>query len=643
MQVRLCNSAAKVALSPEDGIGALKSRVAGAFGLTAPFDIVGPDGRLTTDEDAAQALKGDASELCISTGEDALLDLERAREESGVLRWALLRQILGDMRAKMAEMSSNISEGQHQRVVLEQHLVRERSVREAIQSTLKNELVELKEHLTVEIHKLRQESKKGLDEATSALQQQVQTLVQEQSDALKSQDAALKEALQGESAGRLREADENLRRYQELRDLVSQESASRAQAFDKAMVASASTEQRIVAESAARRELQSQIEAAIGKRSSEIQQLDAQMKSFQPAIQSALAETNAKLDSEQNLRTAGLEKLEKSLAALTQELDSKVAQAEATINERMASMEGELKAEMLEVKDSVQNADQQQKDMLHELVGKLEEEVTERRQCEQRSAGMLSSIQVAMSREQRARESSSSDASRALGLLEARVETNEKSLQDTAVGLKAEISKMEETFSKFSTDEQVARDSAMKDMEAAQMKRHESLVDEMRRAHAAQTEESRQWAQTLVERLSTDLRGEREALFQELNRRCDEVAKLNAEHIRTEMGAEVQKVDATTSEMLLKQKAMLEEEKHRYEHQAQLAAQEVKAALDAHGEFAEALEHEQRLIVERLTEALQKEGAARHDLMKRLGVVEMDVQKVRGHLPILFASPTAFR
>lgn len=35
-----------------------------------------------------------------------------------------------------------------------------------------------------------------------------------------------------------------------------------------------------------------------------------------------------------------------------------------------------------------------------------------------------------------------------------------------------------------------------------------------------------------------------------------------------------EKVDATTSEMLQKQKAMLEEEKQRYEHQAQLAAQE---------------------------------------------------------------------
>ena len=34
------------------------------------------------------------------------------------------------------------------------------------------------------------------------------------------QEAALKEALQSESAGRLRDADENLRRFQELRNLV---------------------------------------------------------------------------------------------------------------------------------------------------------------------------------------------------------------------------------------------------------------------------------------------------------------------------------------------------------------------------------------------------------------------------------------
>lgn len=81
----------------------------------------------------------------------------------------------------------------------------------------------------------------------------------------------------------------------------------------------------------------------------------------------------------------------------------------------------------------------------------------------------------------------------------------------------------------------------------------------------------------------------------------------------------------------------------------------MKAALDAHGDFAEALEAEQRLIVERLTAAVQQEASMRQELhlgrpfrgdeprMKRVSVMETDVQKVRGHLPILFASPTAFR
>ena len=54
---------------------------------------------------------------------------------------------------------------------------------------------------------------------------------------------------------------------------------------------------------------------------------------------------------------------------------------------------------------------------------------------------------------------------------------------------------------------QVARDVAKQDLEAAHLSKHEALSEEMRRAHERQTEESRQWAQTLVERLSNDLRG----------------------------------------------------------------------------------------------------------------------------------------
>ena len=81
-----------------------------------------------------------------------------------------------------------VGEGKHKAAVLEQQLVRERSSREAIQNALRNELVESKEQLAVEIHKVRQESKINLDEAVSGLQQQVQILAKEHSDALESKE-----------------------------------------------------------------------------------------------------------------------------------------------------------------------------------------------------------------------------------------------------------------------------------------------------------------------------------------------------------------------------------------------------------------------------------------------------------------------
>ena len=54
------------------------------------------------------------SPLSPGTSEEALLDLERAREESGVLRWALLRQILGELRTQHAETAHKQAEGKHQ-------------------------------------------------------------------------------------------------------------------------------------------------------------------------------------------------------------------------------------------------------------------------------------------------------------------------------------------------------------------------------------------------------------------------------------------------------------------------------------------------------------------------------------------------
>ena len=62
---------------------------------------------------------------------------------------------------------------------------------------------------------------------------------------------------------------------------------------------------------------------------------------------------------------------------------------------------------------------------------------------------------MAISNEEQAREAALTEASRLQGLLEARLETLESGLKDTAVGLKAEISNLEESFSKFCAEEQV--------------------------------------------------------------------------------------------------------------------------------------------------------------------------------------------
>jgi hypothetical protein len=113
--------------------------------------------------------------------------------------------------------------------------------------------------------------------------------------------------------------------------------------------------------------------------------------------------------------------------------------------------------------------------------------------------------------------------------------------------------------------------------------------------------------------------------------------------VRNEFAKQIQQVNVATSEVASKQQDAMDEERYRYERQARVAAQEVKAALDAHGEFAEALKNEQSLLISRVQEALQQEAKSREGLGFRVGVLDMDRQKVKGHLPILFASPSAFR
>merc|ERR1712217_410005 len=69
---------------------------------------------------------------------------------------------------------------------------------------------------------------------------------------------------------------------------------------------------------------------------------------------------------------------------------------------------------------------------------------------------------------------------------------------------------------------------------------------------------------------------------------------------------------------------------------------EYRSALESSSQVVVAIERERKLMIEYFNREIGVESEKREALMSRLNSVDMDMQRVRGHLPILFASPKAF-
>jgi hypothetical protein len=178
---------------------------------------------------------------------------------------------------------------------------------------------------------------------------------------------------------------------------------------------------------------------------------------------------------------------------------------------------------------------------------------------------------------------------------------------------------------------------------SSEARKREEGVEEMRRLHAAHSEEQRKCFTLLVDQLSKDLRAEHDTQATERMRRCEEVAREVAEKVRVELVAEVSRVAKSGAEQLRLQEMAMNDDRARRDTEAQHTASEVRVCLQSHSDFMEAIEHEQQILINRLNEGLATEDQKRDGLSHRVQAVEFDMQKVRGHLPILFAVPTAFR
>ncbi|OLQ06844.1 putative E3 ubiquitin-protein ligase HERC1 [Symbiodinium microadriaticum] len=455
--------------------------------------------------------------------------------------------------------------------VLQQQLMRERGAREAAEGGLKGEIDELKERLALEVHRLRQDLGRSTGEVAASLQSQVQAVQAGQTEALEQKVATLKEALQAQLEARQREADESGLPGVEGNHHVGQRRYNGKQAEMRSLDLWLHSSGRMQLQQRLASCLKPQAEGSGAEAKSDLQQAEQRLKALLATAQNSVAEATAKLQAETAARASEVERLEGALRGQRSEIDAQIVS---------------LQSANLERQDSVKELGPAMKALVSEalpgLTSRVDAEIAERRQTDERTGGKLETLQEALGREQRAREAAMSENGRAVGTLATRLDGQEKALPELDAAIRAEVSKLEDSMASFRQEERSAREVATADLSGAQARKHEAMTEEIRREHAAHKEE----------KLS----------FDELNRRCQEVSTLSAQQMRAELAVEVKRLDQALPGLEEKFKVLLGQERCYHEHQAQVAAQEVKAALEAHGELAEALESEQRLVVQRLTE-----------------------------------------
>lgn len=176
-----------------------------------------------------------------------------------------------------------------------------------------------------------------------------------------------------------------------------------------------------------------------------------------------------------------------------------------------------------------------------------------------------------------------------------------------------------------------------KDLEEVGAQKRAEIVDEARRLHSAQADDNREWARLLVDQVTSDVRSKCEAACGEVKRQLLETSENLVGEVRQEFVSEMLRLEALAQGVGVAQAKTRTQDKEFLETQARATAEKVRGALEAHSEFGEALEQEQRRLIARVNEGFAQTSTTCGGLERRVHHLEFNMQRVRGHLPILFA------
>eukprot|EP00927_Polykrikos_kofoidii_P061475 TRINITY_DN56308_c0_g1_i1.p1 TRINITY_DN56308_c0_g1~~TRINITY_DN56308_c0_g1_i1.p1 ORF type:complete len:763 (+),score=149.67 TRINITY_DN56308_c0_g1_i1:48-2291(+) len=671
IQIGMCGRVVKVPLRAEEGLGPLRNRVAGAFGLSAPFDLLGPEGKpIITDADVARVLggNGDASargdalcaqhvaptssaaplpEVVVDANEQALMDLERAHEQSGAMRWALLQKLIVGLRRQIAEVAAAIGESQRRVSVLDEQVLAERSARDASTALLRGDVRSLAAGLEEGLSRQRRTMRESLDQAMTTMQARVDSDARAHAAAIAAATEEMQREMRAMEHARLKAGDEALRCLEEVRQDLIKEASVREDTLQRCAKATAAVEARVVSEQDARRKAETDQREVVTSLSSKADERCSKHDSELSELRIVVDELRNLVGTESASRSEGLAearmKLEKAEAALECKLSKHCEHIETRIRKDIGdgAIEPRVRAWLAEETAARRVAEERQRGLVVDLEASLQMEMTERCAGEERVSANVATVAAEVKSAERAAQAAAAAASAvdsAMDQLAQRLGAEECGRARDIVTLRGEHASLREALGA----ERQARVSGDEAISTSERANREAAAEEFRGWRAAHAEETREWARVLVDRLSADLRTERDAIVSDLRRDSSETSRTIASTLREEFTATFRRLESATTNLANDWAAGRKEDRLQLEAQGRAASDEVKAALLAHGELAEALKGEQRLLLKRLQTGFAEEGGQRDCIVGRVSAVESDVKRLREHLPIIFAAPSSF-
>mmetsp|Transcript_54529 Transcript_54529/g.130054 ORF Transcript_54529/g.130054 Transcript_54529/m.130054 type:complete len:658 (-) Transcript_54529:221-2194(-) len=648
LRVGLSGDIRRVPVHATDGLEQLQSRIAAAFNLSGPFRLRNTEaGHISSDQDvltAASQAQGGAvlgPEVVVEAGEDALIDLERAHEATGALRWNLLKDVLAGLKSQLAEARLEIKSVQHEAAVLNERLCKESSRRQEGDASIRNDLaadieaasVRLREEINAVMGSLKQGmqlSQKDLADTATRLMSSwmaseaaIKTEIAAKIDPFRREMDQAREHLTIVTKSVVKEEESRAVQGADLSDKVRKLEASSAALKKELEASSTSLGEKLDRRSAAMEALSSKVlscEASVGKLQSEAA---AHRGDLERSVQAA-SETQSSASSK--------------LATDVASLESKVATQEAALASARQALEALIQSHKSDSLALVSGQKQQTEQAFSAL-----EEASARKlkeACGKVAGDAEESMRRGVAECKESLQQYLEERLRTLGggLEETSSKTKEQlqrelaSLRDADLKLKSELQSQEQTWRKQVAQESSSQQAAVVDLRKEMGEKLEKM----------QTNTAERQSQMLNDFLEKADRATKDRLDGECSRLLTEISgQIGA--VKKDLMEHAGELDKMWNTQRQSDKDRLEQ----IDGSSKRVTEEIRKALLAQSEFGEALDREQKVLIQSLQEGLEQSMSQTRAVQDRLHLrvqgLENNMDKVKGHLPILFAPPAAFR